>query len=62
MSRSKSSKNNYSFGLGLSFIPLWVAVGLTNDKVWLGLFMGLLTASMIEFIRYRKLKSKRNAL
>lgn len=54
MKKSNSSKKTYSFGLGLTFIPLGFAAGLTNDKPWIGLFIGLLIAGIIEFIRFKK--------
>lgn len=57
MKKSKNVKKPNTFGLGLTFIPLSFAAGLTNDKPWIGLFIGIVVAGIIEWIRYRRLKN-----
>ena len=56
MKNLENHKRPYTFGLGLSFIPLGFVTGMVNDKPVIGLFVGLLVALIIELIRYSKLK------
>lgn len=57
MRRTKNSQKIVSVGLGIAFVPLGFATGLTNDMPWVGLFIGIIFAGMIEFIRYKRLKN-----